>query len=396
MARDIQVSNQQDGPPDLDEMFKKMVGGIKKKSGPKDTRSGSGGDNASLPKGGFWGIIGLIVLILAVIWALSGIYLVQPAEQGVVLRFGKYQSTVGPGAHWYPRFIDTKYIVNTDAVRSLELNELMLTSGENIVSVQFAVQYRIGSLKDYLFNVLNPEDSLKQIIDSAVRQVIGTSKLDDILTIGRQKVTQEIKVQIDALVKKYQNGIQIVDVKMQPAQAPEQVKAAFDDVIKAREDNQRLQNEATSYANKVIPVADGRAKRIMQQANAYKQTVIYQAQGATAQFEALIPQYQMAPKVTKERMYIDAMQNVLTHSKVVLVDTGNNSHNLLYLPILGQSGLSGHSNDAGDVENNNTNGNTSGTASAAVQGVNQQAALQRQTALRDAMVRWREAQTNAQ
>ena len=242
MARDIQVSNQQDGPPDLDEMFKKMVGGIRKKTGPKGANAEGGGSGASVSKGGFWGIVGLIVLILLVIWALSGIYIVQPAEQGVVLRFGKYQSTVGPGAHWYPRFIDSKYVVNTDAVRSLELNELMLTSEENIVSVQFAVQYRIGDLKNYLFNLINPEDSLRQIIDSAVREVIGTSKLDDILTIGRQKITQEIQVQINNLVKKYQNGIQIVDVKMQPAQAPEQVKAAFDDVIKAREDNQRLQN----------------------------------------------------------------------------------------------------------------------------------------------------------
>lgn len=392
MARDIQVSNQQDGPPDLDEMFKKMVGGFKKKAAPKQVNggnSGNSGSGTSLPKGGFWGMVGLAVLVLVIIWALSGIYIVQPAEQGVVLRFGKYQTTVGPGAHWYPRFIDSKYVVNTDAVRSLQLNELMLTSGENIVSVQFAVQYRIGSLKDYLFNVLSPEDSLRQIIDSAVREVIGTSKLDDILTTGRQKITQEVQVQIEALVKKYQNGIQIVDVKMQPAQAPEQVKAAFDDVIKAREDNQRLQNEADSYANKVVPVAEGRAKRILQQANAYKQTVIYQAQGAVAQFDALLPKYQMAPRVTKERMYIDAMQNVLAHSKVVLVDTGNNSHNLLYLPVMGQMGLNAHTSAPASSTGDKT-------ASAAQQGVDRQAALQRQMALRNALIRWREAQTNAQ
>ena len=374
----------QDGPPDLDEMFKKMMGGLKRK---KNT-SKNAGQPAQASSGGFWPMILGGVAILAIIWVLSGIFVVKAAERGVILRFGKYSRTVRPGVHWIPRLIDSRYVVNVDALRSMDLTELMLTSEENIVSVGFAVQYRIGNLQDYLFNVIDPDKSLRQIVDSAVRQVIGTSKLDDILTTGRESITDRVQKEIQTLVDKYHNGIQIVNVKMQPAKAPEQVKNAFDDVIKAREDNQRLQNEAMSYANKVMPVAEGRAKRILQQANAYKQEVTLQAKGATAQFDALLPKYKMAPKVTAERMYLDAMQHVLDHSKVVLMDTNSNSHNLLYLPVLDQGQqVSQPVMQQQAVQPNKPASNAS------VQ--NTMPSVNQQIATRRALARWQEAQNNA-
>lgn len=326
-----------DGPPDLDELLKKLFGFKKKSTASKDgyqshgSQDPSSGEAFKNPFSLKW--LGFIVIVFAVIWALSGIYVVQPAEQAAVLRFGKFVKVDQAGMHWYPRFIDTVTVLNVDQQKAMQLSASMLTSGENVVDVTFTVQYKIGNLQDYLFNVIRPDYSLKEILESAVRQAVGTSVLENILTTGRSELTGRVKDIVNNLVSRYQLGIEIVDVKMLSATPPSQVKEAFDDVIKAREDNQRFQNQAETYSNSVIPIAKGKGQRQLQQAKAYEQQQILLAQGAIAKFNALLPQYQAAQSVTATRLYFDTMSNVLSHSKLVLVDSGDKSGNMFYLPL---------------------------------------------------------------
>lgn len=366
--------NGEEGPPDIEQLFKKLFG----KSGSKS----SGGKPAEPGKMfgfAFW----MILIVLAVIWALSGIFIVQPAERAAILRFGKYIGTVQPGPHWIPRFIDQRYVINVDQIMTMNLKDTMLTSQENIVDVDFAVQYRIGNLEEYLFNVVNPQNSLRQIVDSAIRQVIGTSRLDNILTIGRAKIAEEVRQQITFLVNRYKLGLVITDVAMQPAKAPDPVKDAFDDVIKAREDNQRIQNEAEAYANKIVPVAEGRASRIMQAATAYRQQVVLKAKGDVAQFDALLPIYDQAPGVTSDRMYLNTMQEVLRNSHVTLIDSSK-GNNVFYIPL--------DKNAVQPVlpaEKTNSQSSRSNTAEASADAQKAAAAATMRHYLR-----WREAQSN--
>lgn len=326
-------NNQQDGPPDLEALIKRFFGFGKKDNGNQSPFERHAQQKKKSEPKSFWGLAGIIAVIVVIVWALSGIFIVQQAERGVIFRFGKYVQTVRPGMHWIPRFIESKTVLNVGQNYTMNLSQTMLTSEENLVDVDFAVQYRIGNIEDFLFRVVDPVQSLRQIVDSAIRQVVGTSKLDDILTVGRAKVAQRVQAQVDKLVTRYQLGIIVTDVAMQTAKAPEEVKDAFDDVIKAREDKQRVQNEAMSYANKIVPVANGRAQRILRQAQAYKQQVILQAQGHVAQFDALLPIYEKSPQVTAERMYLDTMQSVLQKSHVSVVEGGKASQNLFYIPL---------------------------------------------------------------
>ena len=324
---------QQEGPPDLEDAFKKMWSNVKNKkksgNGPRDTSGGKSGSS----KFGF-ALIGVIAIVVIIgIWGASGFFVVQPAEQGVVLQFGKYNRTVQPGLHWMARFIESKYVVNVDQVNAIKLSQEMLTQGENFVQVSFAVQYKIANLKDFLFNIQDPVRSLKEIVDSAVRQVVGTSSLDDILTVGRGQITLDIKKQIEKLVARYKNGIDIVSVQMQPAQPPTEVQAAFDDVIKAREDNQRLQNEAEGYANKIVPIAKGQANAMLKHAHAVAKQAVLLANGKVAMFNALLPKYKAAPNVTANRMYFNTMEKVLHNSRVVLLAGGKQQGNLTVLPL---------------------------------------------------------------
>ncbi|PCI39534.1 MAG: FtsH protease activity modulator HflK [Thiotrichales bacterium] len=333
----------QEGPPDLDEIFKKLgniLRGEKKPSGNSNqTSSKKSSGNGQNVK--YWPFaLGGTILVIAM-WALSGIFIVQPAEHGIILRFGKYSRTVDSGIHWYPRIIETKYVQNVDRVKATSLSTLMLTSGENIVSVAFVVQYKIGNLKNYLFNVINPEKSLKQIVDSAVRQVIGHSQLNQILTKGRAKVRDGVRKEIEILVNRYKLGLTITDVAMQPATAPDAVKSAFDDVIKAREDKVRIENEATSYANRKVPIAQGMAVRILQEAEAQKDKLVLEAKGGIAGFNALLPIYNKHPEATGTRMYLDTISNAMKRSRLVLVDTGKNNHNMFYVPLAGQGMTTG-------------------------------------------------------
>ncbi|MCL1126151.1 FtsH protease activity modulator HflK [Shewanella surugensis] len=305
------------GPPDLDEVYRNLI----KRFGGKG--SGSGVSSFAV----------LIVLgILAVAWGLSGFYTVKEAEKGVVLRFGQYIGEVGPGLHWKATFIDTVTPVNVSTVRSIPASGSMLTKDENLVQVEMDVQYRIVNAKDYLYSVVNADSSLREATDSALRFVVGHNTMDDILTTGRDQIRRDTWDEINRIMKPYNTGIDIVDVNFLPARPPEQVKNAFDDAISAQEDQQRFIREAEAYSREIEPKARGQVQRMEEQANAYKQRVSLEAEGQVASFNKLLPEYLAAPNVTRERLYLDAMQAVLSGTSKVLVDS-KNSNNMMYLPL---------------------------------------------------------------
>ena len=319
-----------DQPPNLDELFNKLRRQIIAAFGGK--KSGQGGNFPASPKNGGKFGIGLITLLIVAIWILSGVFIVSPAEESVILLFGKYNETLGPGLHWVPRFIESTYTVNVQQVSTYPYQSEMLTKDENIVSVAVAVQYRVTNPKNYLFNVVNPEGSLQQATAAALRQVVGQTSLDDILTTGRAKVRDEVAVQLSNILKGYHVGIMVMDVTLQPAKPPEQVTAAFDDAIKAREDEQRYINKANAYAQKVVPIAKGQAARIFQEAEAYQKQVVLEAKAAIAGYLAILPEYKKAPEVTRERLYITAIESVLDKSSKILIDV-KGGNNVMYLPL---------------------------------------------------------------
>ncbi len=333
MSRQEEIKNGQNkdlGPADLDEVIKKFSRKIGELLGKKPT-VGGGDSKISTPKS--MGLsIGLILGVVALIWGLAGIFIVSPAEQSVILLFGKYQRTVGPGPHWVPRFVESETTVNVQKISTYSYASQMLTQDQNIVDVSVAVQYKISDTRKYLYSVVNPTASLQQATASALRQVIGNTTLDQVLTTGRAVVRDQIRVQLQKILSMYHVGLNVTDVALQPARAPEQVKAAFDDAIKAQEDEQRYKNQAEAYAMGVVPVAEGRAKRIMQEAKAYKQQVVLTAKAEVARFLAILPVYQAAPSVTRNRLYLSTIEGVLKHSNKVFVDTAL-GHNLLYLPL---------------------------------------------------------------
>ena len=341
------------GPPDLLELIKKMFAGAKKPQKSTGDGGSSGGDGLS-PKMIVGGVIGLLVIL----WVLAGIYVVKPAEQAVVLRFGKYIATVGAGPHWIPPLIDNRYIINTQEVQTFPYQAEMLTRDENIVSVSVAVQYRIARPEDFMFNVVNPIQSLKQATSSALRQVVGQMSLDDVLTKGRQMLRDRVSVVLNNLLDKYKPGLEITDLTLQPAKPPEEVTAAFDDAIKAREDEQRYINQAEAYVKKVTSRAKGQIARLMQSANAYQQEVVLRAQGETARFLAMLQAYKNAPAVTHERLYFDSMQSVLSKTHNVIMDASHGS--LVYLPL--NQMLKAMPNKVAD-ENETTNQNVSSISS---------------------------------
>jgi len=297
--------------------------------------------------GGLGGSAGLtaIGLIVVVVWLLAGIYIVEPAEEGVVLRFGAYHETTESGPHWAPYFVDSVEKVNVEQVRRVEIGfrseaggqrigheSLMLTRDENIVDIQFAVQYRIKNSQDYLFQVLDPETTLKDVTESAVRDVVGKSDMDFVLTDGRSKVAADIKDLTQSILDHYQAGLLVTSVNMQSAQPPEQVQEAFADAVRAREDEERVKNEARAFAADILPKARGEANAVLERAQGYKQRVISLAQGDAARFLSVLKQYERAPDVTRERLYIDAVESVLSSTSKVLVDVGK-GNNLLYVPL---------------------------------------------------------------
>lgn len=331
--------------PDLDALLEKaqsLFGG--KKGG-----SGSGGSSSGFNGGDFINKAGLsvILLIAVVVWLLSGIYIVDPAERGVVLRFGAYQTETSAGPHWHlPYPIETVKIVNVDQIRTAEIGynagsrnrskslseSLMLTKDENIVDIEIAAQYKVQSANQYLFSVEDPDLTLRAIVESALREVVGKNTMDFVLTEGRNEVVSQVKELAQSKLDQYKTGLVITSVNLQDAQPPEQVQAAFADVVKAREDRERLINEAEAYANGVIPVARGQAARELEEASAYHDQVIARAQGESSRFTSIVAEYKKAPEIMRERLYIDAITNVLSTTSKVLVGT-ESGNNLLYLPL---------------------------------------------------------------
>jgi modulator of FtsH protease HflK len=327
------------GPPDLDEVVRKLqerLGGLfggNKPSG--GGGSGGGGGGINLPGGNFSArAIAIIAGVLLVIWLATGIYIIEPAERGVVSRFGKYVDTTEPGPHWHvPWPVESVVKVNVDEISTFSHSASMLTQDENIVDVELTVQSRIQDAADYLFQVENPDQTLRDATVTVVRVTVGGSKLDFVMTEGRGAVAVMIKDRIQELMNQYRTGLIVTSVNMQPAKPPEQVKAAFDDAIKAREDKERLENQAEAYANEVLPQARGEAARIIADARAYRDQVIARSEGETARFTAILTEYLMAPEVTRQRLYLETMEQVLGESSKVLIDVEDGGNSLLYLPI---------------------------------------------------------------
>ncbi|WP_416653534.1 FtsH protease activity modulator HflK [Candidatus Pseudothioglobus sp. Uisw_086] len=327
-------------PPELDEVIKDFKNKFNSTFGGKSSGT-SGASKAA--KGSFK----YIFILAFILWMATGIYIIDPAERGVVLRFGAFQTSTTQGPHWHiPYPVESVYKVNVEQVRSAEIGfrnaqnsysggvsseSLMLTRDENMVDVKLAVQYKIANAQDYLFNVSNPELTLSHVVQSIIRQVVGDNTMDFVLTTGRDQVAQEVKTASQALINDYGLGIQITAVTMQDAQPPVQLKAAFDDVVKAREDEQRYINEARAYANDIVPKARGASQRLLAEAEAYKSEVVSKSEGEAYRFSQILTEYTKAPGVTKERLYRETLEDVLSNTNKVIVDSNSNS--LMYLPI---------------------------------------------------------------
>ena len=317
--------NGDQGPPDLDEVVKKMqdkFGSIF--GGGKGGSSGGGGAG----KAGSIGI-GLILVVAAIVYGVSGLYIIEEGTRGVVLQFGKYNKTSLPGLHWYPRFIQSVETVDIEQIRDaaigyrtsggtrtattrVDRESLMLTQDENIVDVQLAVQYKVKSASDYLFNVVDPDITLRQATESAIREIIGKNKMDFVITEGRGAIASRVQILTQEILDRYETGLELTSVNMQDAQPPEQVQAA--------------------YANDIIPRAQGQAAREIEEANAYKDQVIAEATGEASRFNQVLAEYKKAPEVTRKRLYIESIESVMANTSKVMVDTKGSS-NLLYLPL---------------------------------------------------------------
>ncbi|MBD2838425.1 FtsH protease activity modulator HflK [Pseudomonas sp. JM0905a] len=319
------------GPPDLDEAFRKLQDSLNGLFGSGKKRGG-GGDDGGGRSGGF-GLLGIGLALLAVVWLYSAVYVVDEQEQAVVLRFGKYYETVGPGLNIYFPPIDRKFQENVTRERAYSKQGQMLTEDENIVEVPLTVQYKISNLQDFVLNVDQPEVSLQHATESALRHVVGSTEMDQVLTEGRELMASEIKERLQRFLDTYRTGITVTQVNVQSAAAPREVQEAFDDVIRAREDEQRAKNQAEAYANAVVPEARGQAQRIIEDANGYRDEVIARAQGEADRFSKLLVEYHKAPEVTRQRLYLETMQDVLANTSKVLVSGKDGQSNLLYLPL---------------------------------------------------------------
>ena len=313
------------GPPDLDEVVRKMQDGLGKVFG-----GGSGDSSLSDGKGPMVALIGLLLLALL---SYEMVYRIEPAERGIVMRFGKYVTSLQPGPHIrFPRPIEQVVKVNVARIQTITSESSMLTGDENIVDVEVAVQYRIKDATNYLFKIADPDVSVKRVTESAIRDIIGQSTLTFVITEGRAQIATDAQRLIQDILDNYESGIDVTSVNMQPAKPPEAVKAAFDDAIKAREDEQRKINEAEAYRNEVVERSAGEAARIRLEAEAYREQVIAQAEGESERFNQLYSEYKKAPEVTRKRLYLEAMESVLSRTNKVIVDNDNGS-SLMYLPL---------------------------------------------------------------
>ena len=335
------------GPPDLEELLRKLNEKVAAIMGGKGGmgKGGPGQPGGGTPMKGFGSGLGLIAAITALIWLGSGFYIVDASQRGVVLRFGKLVETTTPGPRWHLPFpVETVEIVNLSQVRTVEVGyrdnvknkmlkeSLMLTEDENIIDIQFAVQYFLSDPAEYLFNNRMPDENVRQAAETAIREVVGKSKMDFVLYEGREQVAAAATKLMQEILDRYRSGILISKLTMQNAQPPEQVQAAFDDAVKAGQDRERQKNEGQAYANDVVPRAKGTAARLIQESDGYKQSVIANAEGDASRFKQILVEYEKAPAVTRERMYLDMMQQVMGNISKVMVDQ-KNGNSLLYLPL---------------------------------------------------------------
>jgi membrane protease subunit HflK len=345
------------GPPDLDELWRNFNRRLGELFG-RRKRGGGDGEPPSpmFPAWQFGGGAGVLVLLVLAVWLASGFYIVEAASRGIVLTFGRYATETQPGLRWrMPWPIQSHEIVNLQSVRTLEVGyrnnvrtkvlkeSLMLTDDENIVDLQFAVQYTVKDARDFIFNVRRPDESAQQVAETAMREVIGKSKMDGILYENREEIAIKARQLMQAIHDRYGTGIAVSTVTIQAAQPPEQVQAAFDDAVKAGQDRERQKNEGQAYANDVIPRARGTASRLLQESEGYKQRVIANAEGDASRFKQVLTEYTKAPAVTRERIYLETIQQVLTSTNKIILDY-KGSGNLLYLPLdklMQQSGAPG-------------------------------------------------------
>ncbi len=371
-------------PPELDELLNIMRDRFSKafsrRGGGSGDPNGSGGGGGSKQGPARSGrrpsrtLVGIAVVVALGIWVSSGLYVVEQGEKGVELRFGKYSQTTDAGLRWHmPYPIEEVLVVNTQQVNTVEVgyrvNErtrtltpvtreaLMLTADENIIDIQFAVQYDIKDPKDLLFNVSDPlHQVVRQATESAVREIVGSSTLDFAITLGRAEIAQGTKVLLQEILDRYVTGVNVRAVEMQNAQPPAEVKAAFDDAVKAREDEERLKNEAEAYFNDVIPRARGQAARVVEEAVGYRESVIARAEGEASRFQQIYNEYRKAPEITRDRLYIESLEEVLSNSSKLLIDQEGGGNNIIYLPLdqlmknrNTSSNASGSSNRVGPV-----------------------------------------------
>lgn len=330
-------------PPDLDEVFANVQKRLKKIIGGGNGDGPSGGGSASGP--GLGGIIALVVLLAAIWTAWNSVHIVDESERGVVLRFGEYSRTLMPGLRFtFPAPIETIEKVNVAQVRSQENRARMLTSDENLIELGYAVQYRVLDPAAFLFEVENPEVTLAEASDSAIREVIGTNEMDFILEQGRGEIASATGALLQQIVDRYGSGIEVLSFNLQLVRPPNQVQSAFDDVVRAREDQERFSNEAQAYANQVVPEARGRAARILEEARAFRDSLIARAEGEADRFIAVYEEYAKAPEVTRQRLYLEELTNLFSNTPKILLDA-NSSNNLLYLPLdrlAGGQGMGGN------------------------------------------------------
>ncbi len=339
--------NKGGGPPDLEELWRDVNRRLSALFGRKGGPGGGGGGEPRPPFNlrQFGGGIGLLIMLVLVVWLASGFYIVEASQRGVVLTFGRYTQTTEPGLHWrMPYPIQANEIVRLSDVRVVEIGyrgsdknrvlkeALMLTDDENIVSIQFAVQWFVKDAEAYLFNNRNPDDSVLQAAETAMREVVGKSKMDFVLYEGREQVAAQASKLMQEILDRYKTGILISRLTLQNVQPPEQVQAAFDDAVKAGQDRDRQVNEGQAYANDVIPRARGAASRLFEEASGYKSRVIANAEGDASRFKQIVVEYAKAPEVTRSRMYLDTVQQVLSSTSKIMLDA-KGGNNLLYLPL---------------------------------------------------------------
>jgi membrane protease subunit HflK len=335
--------NNNDGPPDLDEMWRSFNQKLNSIFGKK----GGGGPNPPVEPNmkQIGGGIGLVVALVAAVWLASGFYIVDESQRGVVLTFGKYSQTTSAGLRWrLPYPIQTHELVSLTQVRTLEIGyrnnvktkvlreSLMLTDDENIIDIQFAVQYTLKDPEDFLFNNRRTEETVMQAAETAFREIVGKSSMDFALYEGREQIAVSAQKLMQDILDRYKTGVSISKVVMQNAQPPEQVQAAFDDAVKAKQDLERQKNEGQAYFNDVVPKARGSASRLTEEANGYRQRVIANAEGEASRFKQVLTEYSKAPQVTRERMYLETMQQIFSSTSKVLVDARSGG-NMLFLPL---------------------------------------------------------------